>query len=76
MARKLSDVERDAMDLPLQERALLIEHLLTTLDPGGDIDAEEEWLQEAETRYHEYRAGRIASRPADQVFNDATKRLR
>jgi putative addiction module component (TIGR02574 family) len=75
MTRKLSEVERDAMELPLQERALLVEHLLTTLDTGEDINAEEQWLQEAEKRYHDYRAGRIASRPADQVFQEATKRL-
>ncbi len=36
MARKLSEVQRDAMELPLRERAALVEHLLATLDPGDD----------------------------------------
>ncbi|MGH9877554.1 MAG: addiction module protein [Nitrososphaerales archaeon] len=75
MTRKLSEIESEAMQLSRQERALLVEHLLPTLDLGEDVDAEELWLQEAERRYQEYRAGRIASKPAQQVFEDAKKRL-
>jgi putative addiction module component (TIGR02574 family) len=59
------------MQLSRQERAVLVERLLATLDPDEDIDAEAFWLQEAESRYQEYRAGRIASKPAAQVFEDA-----
>ena len=76
MARTLNDVERDAMQLSSQERALLVERLLATLDPIEDVAAEELWLQEAETRYQEYRAGGSASIPAEQVFEDADKRLK
>ena len=75
MARKLSEIESEAMQLSRQERAVLVERLLTTLDVSDDVDAEELWLQEAERRYQEYRAGRIASKPAGQVFEDAKKRL-
>ncbi|MEK7806591.1 MAG: addiction module protein, partial [Chloroflexota bacterium] len=70
MARKFSDVESDAMQLPPRERALLIERLLATLDSGEDVDAEELWLQEAERRYQKYRAGGIESKPAAQAFED------
>ena len=63
------------MQLSRQERAVLVEHLLTILDLGEDVDAEELWLQESERRYQKYRAGRIASKPAEQVFEDAKKRL-
>ena len=75
MPRKLSEVERDAMELPPQERAILVERLLATLDAGEDTDVEELWLQEAEKRYAEYRAGKIASRPAEQVIEEARQRL-
>jgi hypothetical protein len=40
-----------ARQLSRQEPAALIERLLTTLDVGADIDAEELWLQEAGRRY-------------------------
>ncbi len=76
MARKFNEVESDAMQLSQQERALLVERLLATLDPGEDVDAEDLRLQEAERRYQEYRAGGIASKPAEQVFEDAKKRLK
>ena len=75
MARKLSEIETEVMQLSRQERAVLVEHLLTTLDVGEDVDAEELWLQEAERRYQEYRAGRLASKSAEQVFEDAKKKL-
>ena len=75
MARNLNEVESDAMQLTPQERALLIERLLATLDPIEDLETEERWLQEAENRYQEYRAGHSASKPAEKVFKDANQRL-
>lgn len=75
MARTLSEIKSEAMQLSRQERATLIEHLIASLDVGEDVEAEELWLQEAERRYEEYRAGRIASKPAAQVFADAKKSL-
>jgi putative addiction module component (TIGR02574 family) len=76
VARKFNEVENDAMELSRRERALLVERLLVTLDSGEDVDVEELWLKEAERRYQEYRAGGIASKPAEQVFEDANKRLK
>ncbi len=76
MARKFSEVEYDAMQLSSRERALLIARLLATLDPGEDVDAEELWLEEAERRYKKYRAGSIASKPAERAFEDAKERLK
>ena len=75
MARKINDIESDAMQSSLQERAVLAERLLGTLDPGDDVDAEEIWLNEAEGRYQEYRAGSVSSKSAEQAFEDANKRL-
>ena len=71
VAKGLDQVERDAMQLSQRERALLAQHLLTTLDSGYDQNAEELWLREAESRYQQYRAGSLASKPAEQVFKDA-----
>lgn len=73
MARTLSEIEREVMQLSRQERAELVERLIATLDVDEDVDAEELWIQEAERRYQEHRAGRIASKSAVQVFEDAKK---
>jgi putative addiction module component len=72
----MSDVERGAMELPLQERALLVERLLAALDLDQDINVEEQWLREAERRYQGYCVGRIASKPANQAFEESAKRSR
>jgi Putative addiction module component len=64
------------MGLPLQEQALLVERLLATFDLDQDIDVEEQWLREAKRRHREYRTGKIRSKPANEAFEEAAKRVR
>lgn len=75
MPRSLAEIEEEVLRLPEQDRATLAEHLLQSLMPGEDVDAEDEWLQEAERRYQAYREGRIKSRPADLVIREARNKL-
>ncbi len=75
MPRSLTEIEKEVLQLPERDRAALAEQLLHSLDPGEDVDAENEWLVEAERRYQAYREGRIGSRPADEVIQDARKNL-
>ena len=75
MARSLPEIEKEVLQLPERERAVLAERLLHSLIPGDDVDAEEDWLREAERRYREYREGKIKSRPAEQVIQEARKKL-
>ena len=75
MARTLHDIERDALELPLEQRAELVRNLLSTLDPEEDLEARELWLQEAEKRHQEYRAGHVVGRPASDVFSKARRAL-
>jgi len=72
----LSDVERDAMELLLQERALLVERLRAMLDLEQDIDVEERWFREAERGRRGHRTGKIRSKPANRVIEEAAKRVR
>ena len=76
MGKKLNEVEKEAMELPPTDRARLAERLLETLDESEDADVEEQWLQEAEQRYRDYRAGKIGSTPADKVFEEARNKLK
>jgi putative addiction module component (TIGR02574 family) len=62
--------------LPVQDRALLAQHLIASIDPGEDIDAEAAWLEEAERRYQAYRQGTLSTKPADQVFREAKSQLK
>ncbi|MFC1508296.1 addiction module protein [Candidatus Omnitrophota bacterium] len=76
MPKSLADIEKEANELDDRDRALLAEHLLATLDQDTDTDAEELWLQEAEKRYQDYRAGKIGAKSADQVFEEAGNRIK
>lgn len=67
----LEFLKNEIQCLPFQERALLIQHLISVLDKDEDTDSEELWLQEAERRYQLWRQGRITSKPASEVFREA-----
>jgi putative addiction module component (TIGR02574 family) len=76
MSKNLAKIEKKVAELPQRDKALLVEHLLTAIDEGEDVDAEELWLEEAEKRYQDYRVGKIGAKPAEQVFDEARKRIR
>nr|VFK31222.1 MAG: putative addiction module component, TIGR02574 family [Candidatus Kentron sp. MB]VFK75398.1 MAG: putative addiction module component, TIGR02574 family [Candidatus Kentron sp. MB] len=71
MMTTLDECKQKSGQLPLSERALLIEHLVTTLDDLNEKECERLWVAEAERRYLEYRHGNITARSADDVFRDA-----
>ncbi len=76
MPRSLAELEQEAGRLSEKDRALLAHHLIASIDPGEDVDAESAWLEEAERRYQVFRQGKLAAKPADQVFRDAKARLK
>ncbi len=69
-------VTQQALDLDLKERARLAERLLESLDGVSEEEIQELWLDEAERRINEYRAGRLEAVVADQVFREAEDLLR
>ncbi|MBT9148811.1 MAG: addiction module protein [Dehalococcoidia bacterium] len=72
----LKEFERQALQLPVKERAALAEHLIASLDTPEDAECERLWVEEAESRYQEYKSGRISSRPAEDVFGDAPSKIK
>ena len=68
-------IEKQAQRLPAKERARLALALIESLDQGQDVDAEELWLDEAERRLEDYRAGRVEAIPANEVFERIEKNL-
>lgn len=75
MTSESRKIEEKAQELPAKERARLALRLIESLDPGEDEDVEELWLDEAERRLADYDAGKIKSRPADEVFSEIEKKL-
>ena len=68
MSRRGAEVLEEALSLPAEERAELVDRLLTSLDssPGGRIDAL--WAAEAEDRLEAFERGEIEAVPADDAF--------
>jgi putative addiction module component (TIGR02574 family) len=64
---KVKDLIEEAVSLPVEERTLLVESLLRSLNPT-DAEIDKAWAAEAERRLEELRAGTVRSIPADEVF--------
>ena len=69
MTKLAEKLFQDAMGLPVTERAVLIQELMSSLDrPDKEVD--ELWAQEAEDRLRAFRAGELGAISADEVFNE------
>lgn len=64
----IKDFIREASDLSVEDRAIIIDSLLRTLNkPDPDIDRA--WSEDARRRLDEMRSGRIRPVPGDEVFS-------
>ena len=69
--KKLID---EAESLPVEERALLVDSLLRTLNqPEAEIDAE--WVAVAQKRVSEMRAGKVKPVAGQEVFDRIRNRF-
>ena len=61
------DIIHEVTSLPVEERIIVVDSLLRTLNmPDPDID--EEWAVVAKRRLDKLRSGRVNPVPGDQVF--------
>jgi putative addiction module component (TIGR02574 family) len=72
----LAEILKEALVLNVQERAVLAERLLASLDYLTDEEAERLWADEAQRRLEEYRAGRAEGVSAVEVARNVEKLLR
>lgn len=74
MTTSAKSILAQALKLPADERAALVDELVVSLDrPDSSLDAE--WLKEAEDRLAAYRSGDLAAVDAEQVFDELDKRI-
>ncbi len=71
----LSEIKREVLALPLQDRAELAEYLLASLDDLAGQENEALWIEEAERRYQAYLNGAVSARAAADVLLEARERL-
>lgn len=64
-------IEREALHLPLSERAKLAQKLLLSLENLTESELETAWLDEAERRAQEIDEGLVQLIPAEEVSRKA-----
>lgn len=69
MSTSAKSVLDQALKLPANDRAALVETLILSLDkPDRALDAE--WLKEAENRLSAYESGELPAVDAEKVFGE------
>lgn len=69
-----AQIIREAESLPVEERTLVVESLLRSLN-RPDPDKDKEWLVVAKRRLDELRSGKVAAVPGDEVFAKLRERF-
>jgi putative addiction module component (TIGR02574 family) len=73
MSTSAKAVMDQALKLPANDRAALVETLILSLDkPDPALDAE--WLREAEDRLLAYQSGELTAVDADDLFRELGER--
>lgn len=75
MSTRVQEIEDEALQLSPEERAILAEHIIRSLDVEEDAEVERLWIAEAERRYIEYKKGSVDAMPAALVFKEARAKL-
>ena len=74
MSASSEQILKEALALPLRERAELVEQLLATFQSPHDPHIDELWAREAEDRLDAYDRGELKAVPAEEVFNRIKQR--
>ncbi|MEA3363329.1 MAG: addiction module protein [Thermodesulfobacteriota bacterium] len=75
MSTALIKCEQQANAMTLEERALLIKHLIEGLDELDEQCLQGLWVQEAIRRFQEFSDGKIKARSSSDVFRDVRKKV-
>lgn len=75
MPMTMQKIESEALNLDLHSRASLVGKLLLSLDEPNVSEVERLWLDEAERRLDDYRAGKSQGIPGNEVFKKAIAEL-
>jgi putative addiction module component (TIGR02574 family) len=74
MTPQVSEVLEKALALSTQERGLLIDHLIESLDEGpAEEGVEEAWGEEIKRRVDDIRSGKVKMIPGERVLRELAK---
>lgn len=72
MASVSEDVLKQVLALPIEERAELLEHLLSSFQGSSDPGLDQLWVSEAHDRLAAFDRGEIDAVDAEEVFENLT----
>jgi putative addiction module component (TIGR02574 family) len=76
MTPQVSEVLEKALTLSTQDRGLLIDRLIESLDDGpAEEGVEEAWAEEIKRRLDDVQSGRVKTIPAEQVLRRLNKKV-
>lgn len=64
---RIRDLIVEAEAIPVEERAIVVDSLLRTLNPP-ESGIEEKWASVAHQRLEEFRSGKVEAVPGEEVF--------
>ncbi len=70
----IKEIIEAAESLPVEERAMIIDSLLRSLNPPS-TEIDEEWVRVAKRRLAELRSGAVKPIPGDDVFTKVRERF-
>jgi len=74
MSANSEQILKQALALPLQERAELVEQLLATFQSPPDPQVDALWVRESEERLDAYDRGELKAVPSEEVFERIKRR--
>ena len=70
----LAKLEKEVMSLAPEERALLVDSLLRSINPP-ESDTDKKWVVVAQNRLGEMRSGKVKPVPGEDVFERVRNRF-
>ncbi len=76
MPQSLKELTEEALRLPPEERVVLAESLLLTIDEEHDRLVDEAIMAELERRLQDFREGKVKGIPAEEAFRRIKEQLK
>lgn len=70
----MKEIIEEAASLPVEERAMIVDSLLRTLNPPN-FEIDKEWLKVAKLRLAELRSGSVKAVSGEDVFSKIRNRF-
>ncbi len=75
MAVLAEQIYEQAINLPIDDRLILIDKLMRSTNLSFQEDIDQAWVKEVERRYNEIDEGRAKLIPGEEVFKKVKKRF-